>query len=105
MALLDGLRRLFGAGGERDDGIYVYVRCGRCGERVRVRINPRSELQQEFQGDSDRVAGYFVRKMVVDQRCFRPIEVRMQLDPAHRVRDRAIEGGAFLTRAEFEAEA
>ena len=102
MALWDGLRRIFGGRSDgRDGGIYVFVRCNRCGDRVRVRINPTADLQQEFAGGSDRVGGYFVRKMVVDQRCFRPIEVTLRFDAARRETDRAIEGGTFLTPEEF----
>ena len=104
MTLWDRLRRIFGgsaAGG--DGGIYLYVRCNRCGDRVRVRISPNSELQQEFSEEGDRVAGYFVRKMVVDQRCFRPIAVTMRFDGGKRETQREIDGGGFLTREEFEA--
>ena len=100
MGLLDALKRAFG-GGSGDSGIYLYVRCDRCGDRVRVRINPAAELQQEF-GDGDQPAGYSVRKMVVDQRCFRPIEVVMRFDRGRRERSREIEGGAFISREEFE---
>ena len=107
MGLLDALKRALGGGASagRDDGIYLYVRCDRCGDRVRVRLNPTSELQQEFSESGDAVRGYFVRKMVVDQRCFRPIEVRLQFDAGRRERSREIDGGTFLTREEFEAPA
>ena len=104
MGLWDQLQRIFGVSAPRgDDGIYLYVRCNRCGDRVRVRIGSTSELQQEFDGESDRVAGYFVRKMVVDQRCFRPIEVTMRFDRGRHETQREIEGGTFLTAEEFEA--
>src|SRR3989442_15315224 len=71
------LKRLFGGGGlatarSRDSGIYVRVRCNACGEVVQTRINPTSELSQ-----SDEGAGYFVRKVLVGQQCFRPIEVEL----------------------------
>jgi hypothetical protein len=105
VGLLDQLKRAFGgASGGRDDGIYLYIRCNRCGDRVRVRVAPNSELQQEFDGGSDRVSGYSVRKMVVDSRCFRPIEVTLRLDARKREEDRQIRGGTFLTLEEFEAE-
>jgi hypothetical protein len=104
MSLWDKLKRAAGSRPTeaQDDGIYFYVRCNRCQDRVSVRLNPCSELQQDF-GVSGQESGYFVRKMVVDQRCFRPIEVRMEFDHQRRERSRHIEGGAFLTREEFEA--
>lgn len=99
------LKQLFGGGSSGDDGgIYFYVRCDRCADRVRVRLNPGSDLQQDF-GDDGGAEGYAVRKMVVDQRCFRPIEVRMRFDSRRREVEREIEGGTFLTWEEFEAPA
>lgn len=103
MGFFDQLKRMFGgSGGGRDDGIYLYVRCNRCGDRVRVRVNSTSELQQEFK-QSDRASGYSVRKMVVDQRCFRPIEIRLRFDARRNEQERTIEGGTFLSQEEFEA--
>jgi hypothetical protein len=72
------LSRLFGGGGgasgarSHDGGIYVRVKCNACGEVVQTRINPTSELSQDDEG-----GGYFVRKVLVGQQCFRPIEVEL----------------------------
>src|SRR5438105_12936749 len=69
------LQRLFGDGGSgrsHDGGIYVRVQCDACGEIVQTRINPTSELSQ-----SDEGGGYYVRKVLVGQQCFRPIEVQL----------------------------
>jgi hypothetical protein len=69
-------QRLFGSGGggarSHDGGIYVRVKCDACGEIVQTRINPTSELSQ-----SDEGGGYYVRKVLVGQQCFRPIEVQL----------------------------
>jgi hypothetical protein len=104
MSLWTRLKASFSPGraSSKDEGIYFYVRCDRCGDRVRVRLNPGTELQQDF-AESGAAAGYSVCKMVVDQRCFRPIEVTMRFDAGRRELSREVEGGAFLTREEFEA--
>jgi hypothetical protein len=70
------LGRLFGGGGaaqSHDGGIYVRVKCDACGEIVQARINPTSELSQSEDGQ-----GYYVRKVLVGQQCFRPIEVQLR---------------------------
>jgi hypothetical protein len=107
MGFLESLKRaLAGAPRSRpDDGLYYYIRCARCGDRVRVRVGPSSELQQEFEGRGEDPEGYSVRKMVVDQRCFRPIELRLRFDSRRRETTREIEGGTFMTAAEYAAEA
>ena len=77
MGRLGFLTRLFGGGSSpprsQDGGIYVRVKCDACGEVVQTRINPASELSQLDEG-----GGYFVRKVLVGQQCFRPIEVRLR---------------------------
>jgi hypothetical protein len=77
VGLGDILGRLFRGGSQRaaptDHGLYVRVRCEACGEVVQTRINPSAELSLAEDGQS-----YFVRKVLVGQRCFRPIEVRLR---------------------------
>jgi hypothetical protein len=103
MVLWGRLKKLFSDQADNDGGIYFYVRCDRCSDQVRVRINPASELRQEFDESGEAVRGYSVRKMVVDQRCFRPIEVNVRFDSSRRELSREIHGGTFLTREEYEA--
>ena len=76
--MLKFLKSLFGGGGgasrrSADGGIYVEVRCNACGEVVRARISPTSELSLDDDGKT-----YFVRKVLVGQQCFRPIEVELR---------------------------
>jgi hypothetical protein len=66
------LERLLGRGrpSSVDRGLYISVRCDACGEVVQARINPGAELSVDEDGQT-----YFVRKVLVGQRCFRPMEV------------------------------
>jgi hypothetical protein len=73
--VLNWLKRLVGGGGTRavtasDGGIYVTVRCDACGEQIRARISPTSELSM-----AEDAQNYFVRKVLVGKQCFRPIEL------------------------------
>jgi hypothetical protein len=72
---LTWLRRALGGGGGQtsaDSGIYVQVRCNACGEVIRARVSPTSELSLDDDGT------YFVRKVLVGQNCYRPIEVLLR---------------------------
>jgi hypothetical protein len=82
LGILERVAHLFTGGGSsgssgatktRDGGIYVRVKCNACGEIVQARINPTAELSQLDDG-----AGYFVRKVLVGQKCYRPIEVELR---------------------------
>lgn len=102
MGILDKLKAAFGGSGRgRDDGLYVYIRCDRCGDVVRVRINMANELQQQF-AEGDGVDGYSLRKGVVDARCFRPMEMTMTFDSGRRELGRDVEGGRFVDQAAYD---
>ena len=88
------LRRLLGArprGETPAASIFVQVRCNACGEVIRARINPAAELSACDDGE-----GYFVRKVVVGRRCFRPIELRLRYrDLRGTLLSREATGGTF----------
>jgi hypothetical protein len=72
---LSWLGRIFGGGGDArsaDGGIYVDVQCNACGEVIRARVSPSSELSLDDDGT------YFVRKVLVGQKCYRSIEVLLR---------------------------
>lgn len=100
---MDLLRRLFG--GERrtqDDGaIHLYARCGRCGAVVHARIDPRNDLLPEY-GDGDDLSGYRLVKEMMDARCFRLMRAEIEYDSRRREISRAIDGGTFITRDEYD---
>lgn len=101
---MDFLRRLFGGGqqAESDDGaIHLYVRCNRCGSPVHVRVDPRNDLIADF-GDDDNPSGYTLHKEMMDSRCFRIMHAEVTYDQARREVGRTIEGGAFITREEYD---
>ena len=68
MSIWESIKGAFsGRAAPRDNGIYYYVQCQHCGDRIRVRFNPEADLQQEFGESGDAVGEYSVRKMVVDE--------------------------------------
>ncbi|MDP8923200.1 MAG: hypothetical protein M3O34_10045 [Chloroflexota bacterium] len=109
MGILDAIKSALGfgggAGGEAGDrdAMYLYVRCSRCGDVVRVRVNLANEPAQEFDESGDKVTGYTLNKTIIDSKCFRPIPVTVRFDPRRRELEREIEGGEFVGREEYEA--
>ncbi|HUT20851.1 MAG TPA: hypothetical protein VM366_16980 [Anaerolineae bacterium] len=89
------LKKLFGRSPQEGrDVLWLYVRCGNCGARVRVRINLHHDLS--LTGED----GYIVRKGIVDNECFRPMRAELHFDDRKRVTSRTIEGGEFITAEE-----
>ena len=100
MGFMDSLKSLFAGGQEGDKNAYwVYVRCRRCGEVIKTRIDMRNDLSRLDDG------GFVVKKTLVGaQRCFERIEVKLTFDEKRELSDREIAGGDFITREEFEAD-
>ena len=99
MGLLDGLKSLFSSKAARptDDAIHVYVECAKCKAVVHVRLDKRHDLSAHEGG------GYFVRKEIMDSKCFRLMSAEITLDARYRVESQEIQGGRFLSKEEFDA--
>lgn len=98
MGFLDSLKSLFAGGGADTEGYWIYVRCRRCGEVIKTRLDLRSSLSAGDEG------GYILRKTLMGgQLCFQRIEVTLHFDENRRLVDREIAHGEFITAEEFEA--
>lgn len=99
MRLLDRLRSVFSSGPSprADEAVHIYVECGRCKSKVHVRLDKRHDLSQEEGG------GYFVRKEIMDSRCFRLMTAEITFDGSYRIQRQEVQGGRFISRQEYEA--
>jgi len=99
MGLLDKLKSLFSSrsSAEAEDAVHIYVECGRCKSKVHVRLDRRHDLSQGEGG------GYFVRKEIMDSKCFRLMTAEIVFDSKYRVESQDIQGGRFISREEYEA--
>lgn len=117
MSLWDTLKKVFTGGGATGrttpagktaassraaadpDGLMMYFRCSNCGSPVAVRVNKRNDLSREEGGPGT----MFVRKEVMDNKCFRLMRAEIWFDDAYRIVTADIEGGTLLTADEYEA--
>lgn len=93
-------KRLFGGGGEQqsdNNALQLFIKCGRCGAPVHVRIDLRNDPSE-----NDEDNGYFVAKEVMDDRCFRLMRAEITFDANRREIGREINGGQFISAAEYE---
>jgi hypothetical protein len=98
MKLLKRLRGLVdGEGRPRDpDGIYFYVRCGRCGQRLKVRADRRFDLVRDLDE-----GGYVLHKEMMDGTCFSLMYATVRFDDDKRIISQEVEGGEFISEEEF----
>jgi hypothetical protein len=96
------LGRFFGSKeGQGDpDGLYFYVQCDRCGERLRIRADKRHDLTRDQE-----LGGYVWNKEIMDGRCFQLMYAHVVLDQAFSVQSQSIEGqGHFISQEEYGVE-
>ena len=99
MGFLDTLKSMFtGSGASKDEAYWIYVRCRRCGEVIKTRLDLHNNLTPQDEG------GYIAHKTLAGSRlCFERIEVTLTFDEQRRLMDREISRGEFITAEEFEA--
>ena len=100
MGFLDSLKSVFAGGGGGSSGKehWIYVRCRRCGEPIKTRIDLQSSLSAEDDG------GYVARKTLVGNKlCFERIEVTLYFDSSRNPVNQDIAMGEFITAEEYEA--
>jgi hypothetical protein len=98
MGFLDIFKPLF-SGSEAQDkyGYLVYVRCNRCGEPIKTRIDLRNDLSAGDEG------GFVVHKTLVGKGlCFERIQVTLEFGERRNLISEEIEGGEFITAEEYE---
>ncbi len=102
MGILKKIREaLFGSpDGEIQDknGIYLYVKCAKCGAPVRVRVDKYHDLQQDDEG-----GGFTLNKEIMDGSCFRLMYATVRFDFNRRIVEQEINGGEFITWEEYQA--
>ena len=118
MGLVDALKSMLGLGGgassSPDRGLYWYVRCNRCQDVVRVRINMANEVSELDDGTDEEEDGgivatnpaarYVVVKGVVDSKCYRSMRLTVLFDGRKRELESSVEGGGeVVDQAAWEA--
>jgi hypothetical protein len=75
--------------------LWLYVRCHKCGAKVRVRVNLANDPSLDDEG------GYILRKDIMDSKCYQLMHAQVRFDEHRRVISREIEGGEFISEEEY----
>jgi hypothetical protein len=97
------LTQLFGRRSPQvtDTALWIYVRCRRCGEAIRIRADWHNDLVSEMLDPGEPGPAYTMHKDIVGERCFQLIAVKLGFDHRQQIIERQITGGDFLTEAEY----
>ena len=98
MGLLKRLSNLFSSPGIEDYSYWLEVKCGRCGEIIRARVDMRNDLSLRF---DDGKKNYYCRKVLMgdgEKHCFQTVEVELTFNKDRKLIDRQISGGEFVDK-------
>jgi hypothetical protein len=103
MSFLKKLGSLFSAPARDNRNLWLYVKCDKCGEILKGRVDLYNDLSIQFD-DSKRQSSYYCRKVFVgSNRCYQPIEVELSFDKNRQLSGEEIKGGKIVSEEEFLA--
>jgi hypothetical protein len=83
-------------------GFWVYVRCNKCHEPIKSRVNLHHDLSVDYDGPKGQ--SYFSRKTIVGSSgCFQRIEIELTFNHKRKLANREISGGTFIEKEEYLA--
>jgi hypothetical protein len=78
----------------KDHSFWISVKCDRCGEIIRTRVDLNNDLSAEY-GEGE--TAYYSRKVLIGKEgCYIPIEVEMKFDAHRNLVEKLIKGGKFM---------
>ncbi len=80
------------------DGIYLYIKCDKCGAPVRIRADKRHDLQRDFD-----TGNYVLRKEIMDGSCFSLMYATVHFNAHYQITSQEVEGGEFITWEAYKA--
>lgn len=80
-----------------DDLLWLIVECGKCGERIRVRINKKTDLQNEFRRPGGSGSSFTLKKEVMGNNCYNLMEVYLEFNDQYRILSKRVKNGKLLS--------
>jgi hypothetical protein len=101
LSLLKKITKFFSQGGSQDSPAYwLYVRCGKCQEVLRSRVDLRNDLSIDYEDGENPT--YFTRKVLIgDKGCYQPIEAELKFDHRRQLIDHEVKGGEMASEEEY----
>ena len=105
MDILERLRGLLGFGRHGASAsfsdpyaLWLYFRCRKCGEVVRIRVDRRNDLNRE-----DGPGTFLLRKEIMGSQCFQMIHADVWFDSNYSIVSSTVEGGEMISKDAYDA--
>jgi hypothetical protein len=96
-----GGRQQPGSNGD-PEGLHVFVKCDKCGEKIHIRANRRTDVTHEYPDESGSSV-LVLHKEILGSNCQNLMYVHLTLDSAYNVVESTAERCALISKDEFES--
>ena len=80
-----------------DFAYWITVKCNRCGEQIKARIDLRNDLSLDYEKGVGGGATYYCRNTLVgSERCYQPVDIDLTFNASRKLVTRQISGGEFV---------
>lgn len=80
------------------NALWFYIRCGNCKEKIKIRINKKTDIQQDFERDSN----FFLKKEILGENCPNLMEIEINFDSEFNITKASTQNCKIITKEEFE---
>ncbi len=98
MAFLDLLKKLFKPANQGNI-IKIYLKDNKCGQKIKVLLRKSYDLQRVY--SDDQTAAFALNKVVICDKCFNQIKVKLHYDQKYNNISQEINGGELISEEEF----
>lgn len=78
------------------DIISFDIKCGKCGEKIKVMVNKNTDLEDQYLDEGESGVAYTLRKEAMDDKCFSLMTITASFDRDKNLLNKDISGGEFI---------
>ena len=83
--------------------LWMYVKCDKCGEILKGRVDLMNDLSVQYQNSGNKTTYYCRKVFVGSNRCYRPIEVELTFNKSRQLIEEEITGGVRVSEEDYLA--
>ena len=84
------------------DALWLYFECDACGEKIKVRVNKKTDLEDQYGQEPSGRSAYSLRKEIIGSGCFNLIFADVRFDSRYNIMTSKMKNGKLITKAEYE---
>ena len=84
----------------RENIIRIYLQDEKCGRKIKVILRKSYDIQKVYREDKE--ASFYLNKVVICDKCFNKIIVKLYFDQRYKITAQEINGGELISEEEFK---